>query len=128
MADEVKRAQSQIEGAAQQTKQATDIEALQEQFANFYTELAKQMQAFRAPSSDQTDDSDGSDQDGSGSDASAGGSRARPGAPGENRANRGRTSLITTIAQELAKDIQSGGPLARSIQLTYGIGRSPTQR
>lgn len=128
MADEIKRAQAQLEDAAQQTKQAPDLEALQEQFANFYTEVAKQMQAFRAPSTDQMDDSDGSDQDASGSGAGASGNGTRPAAPGENRRNRGRTSLITTISEELAKDIQSGGTLARSIQQTYAIGRGPTQR
>ncbi|MGH7813272.1 MAG: hypothetical protein ACREQI_04630 [Candidatus Binataceae bacterium] len=127
MADEIKRSQAQLQDAAQQAAQAPDLDALQEQFANFYTELAKQLEAFRATSTDQMD-SNGSGGDETASSAGPDDSRMTPGAPIDNRRNRGRAGLMMTITEELAKDIQSGGPLARSIQQTYSLGRKPTLR
>lgn len=36
--------------------------------------------------------------------------------------------MMLTISEAMARDIRNGGPLGRSIQQTYAIGRKPTQR
>ena len=120
MANVTKRAEALLEEAAQQSKQGTDSSSLQDLLALFDAEMKRQLKAFRATSGERMNLN--------GSGGGTNDSRAKPGAPADHHHTRGRTDFMMTVSEAMARDIRSGGPLARSIQQTYAIGRKPTLR
>lgn len=104
----------------QQPQQGADGANLQDLFKTFEAELQRELKAFRATSGERVSANS--------SGAGGTGSNARPAMPFGNHSQPGRRDLMISISEAMAQDIQSGGPLARSIQQTYAIGRKPTQR
>ena len=120
MADVTKRAEAQLEEAAQQPQKSGDPANLKDLFAAFEAEIQHQLKAFRATSRERAQPQ--------AQGGTNGGERMPPGSPHERHHASGRTDMMLTISEAMARDIRNGGPLGRSIQQTYAIGRKPTQR
>ena len=120
MADEIKRAEALMENTPAQPQQSAGAANLQDLFKSFEAELQRELKAFRATSGERVSTN--------GPGAAGTGNNARPAMPLGNHSQPGRRDLMISISEAMAQDIQSGGPLARSIQQTYSIGRKPTQR
>jgi hypothetical protein len=120
MASDTKRTEDLMENTPAQPQQDASTQSLQNLFKNFAAEMQREMKAYRATSGERT----GSN----GAAAGGTGTNARPGTSSGNQSQPGRRDMMISVSEAMAQDIQSGGPLARSIQQTYAIGRKPTQR
>ena len=120
MADVIKRAEAQLEEAAQAPQKSGDAANLKALFAAFEAEIQHQLKAFRATAGERAQPQ--------AQGGANGGARMPPGSPHERHHASGRTDMMLTISEAMARDIRGGGPLARALQQTYAVGRKPTQR